>query len=166
MEIHGKILLVLEEKGVIMSLWPLLWPRWRWRSECEYTLHTDFLEKCYRHLKWRLHYRVVFTRLGFLNLNSSGRCNDKRFAASMYVIVVMRVNSPWRFLLFVDTSFQMTYLESSLVFTFLGLLIPNALQASARQNHTLPSFTITLSVWSGDNPWPYSFSIYLNSLNL
>ena len=63
----------------------------------------------------------------------------------MYVIVVMRVNSPCRFLLFVDTSFQMTPLESSRFFTFLGFLISNALQASARQNHTLPSFTITLS---------------------
>ena len=38
----------------------------------------------------------------------------------MYVIVVMRVNSPWRFLLFVDTSIVSTPLESSLAFTCLG----------------------------------------------
>ena len=86
-----------------------------------------------------------FTSLGFLNHNSSGRCSDKRFASSMKVMGIIMVNSPCRFLLFVDTSFEMRPLESSLAFTWLGLLIPNALQASARQNHTLPSFTITLS---------------------
>ena len=86
-----------------------------------------------------------FTSFGFLNLNNFGRCSGKRFASSMYVIVVMRVNSPCRFLLFVDTSIVSTPLESSLAFTWLGFLISNALQASARQNHTLSSFTITLS---------------------
>ena len=65
-----------------------------------------------------------FTSFGFLNLNNFGRCSGKRFASSMYVIVVMRVNSPCRFLLFVDTSFQMTPLESNLAFTFLGILSP------------------------------------------
>ena len=43
----------------------------------------------------------------------------------MYVIVVMRVNSPWRFLLFVDTSIVSMPLESSRFFTFLGFLIWN-----------------------------------------
>ena len=49
----------------------------------------------------------------------------KRFDSSMYVIVGMRVNSPCRFLLFVDTSIVCTPLESSRFFTFLGFLIWN-----------------------------------------
>ena len=55
------------------------------------------------------------------------------------------VNSPCLFLQVVEVSFKMTPLESSRFFTSLGFFISNALQASARQNHTLPSFTITLS---------------------
>ena len=72
-----------------------------------------------------------FTSLGFLNHNSSGRCSGKRFDSSMYVIVVMRVNSPCRFLLFVDTSIVCTPLESSLAFTCLWFLTPTVLEDAA-----------------------------------
>ena len=64
----------------------------------------------------------------------------------MYVILIVLTDLHPYWLTDVEhPSFEMRPAKSSLVFTCEGLAISNALQASARQNHTLSSFTITLS---------------------
>ena len=63
----------------------------------------------------------------------------------MKVKVWVRVNSPYWFFDKVETSTEMTSPDSSLVFTCLEFFNSNALHTSDRQNHTLPSFSITLS---------------------
>ena len=98
---------------------------------------------------------LSFTWLGFFCSTCSGRCSGKRFASSMYVIVVIRVNSPCRFLLFVDTSIVSTPLESSHVFTCLGFLSPTCSGNAAieirliDEGHGIHHGELTVSVFAG-----------------